>query len=154
LLSRPNKLAESIEGCHELIKQLIEVTEGLIVQVEQLRQENRALKERLDNNSSNSSLPPSQDYKKKNAKKPNTNPNKGGGRRGHKGHFRELLSIEQVDELVPCRLPKRCACGGRITVKEECVRHQVYELPKIQLQVTEYQLETGVWRCCRENKVA
>lgn len=149
-----SKLPETLEGCHELIKQLIEVTEGLIVQVEKLRQENRELKERLDNNSSNSSLPPSQDYKKKKAKKPNSNPNKGGGQRGHKGHFRELLSMEQVDTLVKCRLPKRCACGGRVTVKEEFVRHQVHELPKIKLQVTEYQLEKGICSCCGKNKVA
>ena len=104
-MNSKSKLPETIEGCHELIKQLIEVTEGLIVQVEKLRQENRELKERLNNNSSNSSIPPSQDYKKKN-QKPNSNPNKGGGQRGHKGHFRELLSIEQVDELSEMPLTK------------------------------------------------
>lgn len=149
-----SKLPETIEGCHELIKQLIEVTEGLIVQVEQLRQENRELKERLDNNSSNSSLPPSHDYKKKKAKKASSNPNKGGGQRGHKGHFRVLLNSEQVDELVTCRLPERCACGGQVAVKEACVRHQVHELPKIKLHVTEYQLEKGTCCGCGKKHVA
>jgi len=40
-MSSKSRLPETIEGCHELIKQLIEVTEGLVVQVEKLRQENR-----------------------------------------------------------------------------------------------------------------
>ena len=62
------QLPETIEGCHELIKRLVELTDSLVVRIEKLEQENRDLKERLNNNSSNSSKPPSQDFKKKKPK--------------------------------------------------------------------------------------
>ncbi|HAT9777370.1 TPA: IS66 family transposase [Legionella pneumophila subsp. pneumophila] len=146
------ELPETIEDCHELIKRLVEITDTLVVRIEKLEQENRALKERLNNNSSNSSKPPSQYFKKKKAKKPN--PNKGGGVKGHQGHFRKLLNPEEVDEVVSCNLPKTCFCGGQITVREEVLRHQVHELPRIKLHVTEYQLEKGACNCCGKKQIA
>ncbi|KTD19847.1 IS66 family transposase zinc-finger binding domain-containing protein [Legionella londiniensis] len=53
-----------------------------------------------------------------------------------------------------CRLPSRCECGGRIRLKEEHQRHQVYELPQPKLHVTEYHLEKGRCSCCNKNHVA
>ena len=47
------QLPETLEGCHELIKRLVEITDTLVVRIEKLEQENRELKERLNNNSSN-----------------------------------------------------------------------------------------------------
>lgn len=145
-------LPETIDGCHDLIKRLVELTDTLVVRIEQLEQENRALKERLDNNSSNSSKPPSQDFKKKKAKQ--ANPNKGGGVKGHQGHFRKLLSAEEVDAVVSCPLPQHCFCGGQITQQEEVLRHQVHELPQIKLHVTEYQLAKGLCDCCGKKQIA
>lgn len=150
---KTRKLPDSPEECHALIHQLIEITEGLILQVEKLRDENRALKERLDNNSSNSSLPPSQDYKKK-KKKPTANPNKGGAQAGHKGKNRQLLEMRAVDDIVVCALPVYCECGGKINLKQDVMRHQVYELPRIKLHVTEYRLEKGICECCCGNHIA
>lgn len=43
------ELPGTIEGCHDLINRLVELTDSLIVRVEQLEQENRELKERLNN---------------------------------------------------------------------------------------------------------
>ncbi|HAT7071297.1 TPA: hypothetical protein JAN90_00540 [Legionella pneumophila] len=110
------QLPETIDGCHELIKRLVEITDTLVVRIEKLEQENRELKERLNNNSSNSSKPPSQDFKKKKPKKPN--PNKGGGVKGHQGHFRKLLNIEEVNKIVSCKLPGSCFCGGKSQYKK------------------------------------
>ena len=62
------QLPDTIADCHELIKRLVEITDALVLRVEKLEQENKVLKERLDNNSSNSSTPPSQDFKKKKTK--------------------------------------------------------------------------------------
>jgi transposase len=143
---------QNLEDCHRLIKQLLEITQSLVVRVEKLEQENKTLKERLNNNSSNSSQPPSTDKKKK--KKGNGSKNKGGGQLGHKGHSRKLLDSNEVDDIVMCRLPSYCECGGRINLKEDHHRHQVYELPKISLQVTEYHLEKGRCSCCEVNHIA
>lgn len=145
-------LPEKAEDCHELIKRLVELTDTLVLRIEQLEQENRALKERLNNNSSNSSKPPSQDLKKKKPKV--ANPNKGGGTKGHQGHFRKLLSLNEVDELISCALPKTCLCRGQIDVQEDVLRHQVHELPIIKPHVMEYQLAKGVCSCCEKKQIA
>jgi transposase len=142
---------QTLEDCHKFIKQLLKITDTLVARVEKLEQENKVLKELLNNNSSNSSFPPSKDKKKKKKK---GNGNKGGGQPGHKGHSRKLLDSAEVDDIVICRLYSHCECGGRITIKEEHHRHQVYELPQIKLHVTEYHLEKGRCSCCDANHVA
>ena len=60
-----NTLPPTIEECHAVIRLLLNNLDKLSKRVEALEIENRQLKERLDNNSSNSSLPPSKSLKKK-----------------------------------------------------------------------------------------
>lgn len=147
------ELPTTIEGCHELIRHLLQTVSVLFKRVEKLEIENRELRERLNNNSSNSSLPPSKDFKKKKQKKP-ASKNKGGGQKGHPGHFRELLDSKEVDFIVESKLSKTCACGGAIRIKKDFQRHQVHELPEIKLSITEYRLEKGRCKCCGQNQVA
>lgn len=145
-------LPQNLEDCHKLIRQLFEITQTLVNRIEKLEQENRALKEQLNNNSSNSSKPPSTDKKKN---KSGMVLKKSGGKLGHKGHNRRLLERDKVDDIIICRLPLlHCDCGGRVQLKEGYQRHQVYELPKIKLRVTEYELEKGYCGCCKSDKVA
>lgn len=68
---------------------------------------------------------------------------KGIGVKGHQGHFRELLAVEEVDKVVSCKLPKRCVCGEQKITNQNVLRHHVYELPPIKLNITDYQLEKG-----------
>lgn len=147
------ELPNTVEGCHDLIRSLLGTISELFKRVERLEIENRELKERLNNNSSNSSLPPSRDYKKKKKQKP-ISKNPGGGQVGHKGHFRQLVEIDEVDAIVECGLPDYCSCGTKITLKGEYQRHQVYELPEIKLHITEYHLEKGCCLHCGRNQVA
>lgn len=146
-------LPDTIEGCHEVIRGLLETISELFKRVEKLEPENKSLKEQLGNNSSNSSLPPSQDRKKKKNKKP-ASKNKTGGQKGHAGHFRELLTTDQVDSFIDCALPSHCTCGGKIRSKKDYQRHQVHELPNIKLHVTEYRLEKGRCLQCYCHQVA
>src|SRR5687767_9081469 len=91
------ELPTTVEGYHDFIRGLLGTVSDLFMRVEQLEEsnrklahENKELKERLNNNSSNSSLPPSKDFKKKKIKnKRPASKNKNGGQKGHKGHFRE-----------------------------------------------------------------
>ena len=131
---------------YALIKRFVELTDTLVARVEKLEQENRELKERLNNK------PPSQDFKKK--KRKTANPSKGGGTKGHQGHFRKLLPLAEVGELISCPLPSTCLCGGQLDVRKEVLRHQVYELPVIKLQLTEYQLAKGTCSCCGKKQIA
>src|SRR5947207_755237 len=108
------------------------------------RERIRELAAQLGQNSSNSSRSPSSDPPQApvRAKAPLSG-RKRGGQPGHRGTFRGLLPIEQVDEIVAvvperCRhceqpLPETTARGrGRVW------RHQVVELLPLAVRVTDY----------------
>ncbi len=103
------------------------------------------LEQRLALTSQNSNKPPSSDPpdapnqrgrgRQKKKRKP-------GGQPGHKGHKRELLPVEAVDELIKI-IPQSCSgCGHSFEGIESLTpeRHQVTELPPVKPVVTEYQL--------------
>lgn len=107
------------------------------------------LEERLNKNSSNSGKPPSSDSpsdraarRRKYTKRRKRSGKRRGGQRGHKGHQRELVPLDQVDEVVQCR-PTNCrTCGDTLPPEQEPVgfrRDQVFELPPLKPEVTEYQ---------------
>src|SRR3954447_2306261 len=73
----------------------------------------RELEARLGQNSSNSSRPPSSDPTQVPAKRRAVpSGRKRGGQPGHRGAFRALLPVEQVDEIVAV-VPERCRHGGK-----------------------------------------
>lgn len=126
------------------LEEAIEVINQLAMIIVELREENKQLKERLNTNSSNSSLPPSKDLKKKKHEKPKSG-RKQGGQPGHKGSHRELVGLELVDKVVDCKPAAFCECGGEIQLSDKVQRHQVYEIPIPRYEVIEYQLYQG---CC------
>jgi transposase len=109
------------------------------------------LEARLGQTSANSSRPPSSDPPQTPAR-PKAPPSgrKRGGQPGHRGTYRAVLPVEQVDKVVAV-VPEVCRhCGqplpdltgrrhGRIW------RHQVVELLPLAVRVTEYQMAV---RCC------
>jgi transposase len=115
------------------------------------------LEDRLRANSSNSSTAPSSDPlwaprlspKKPTGKKP-------GGQKGHRGHHRTLLPVEDVDEVVR-HVPRACAhCRSALSpttgdALELRGRHQVAELPPRAVVVTEHQ--SYACRCGRCGRV-
>lgn len=113
----------------------------------------RDLEARLKMNSRNSSRPPSSDgfmktpqQRKKTGKPP-------GGQKGHKGH--NLKMVEDADWIVT-HSPEYCACCGRSLSRVKatgCERRQVFDIPRIRLEVTEHRSQ--IKRCpgCgQENK--
>lgn len=66
-----------------------------------------------------------------------------GAQPGHEGHGRSLLPIEQVQEVIPVK-PEACRQCGQPLCGDDAHprRHQVVEIPPVQVQVTEYQLHT------------
>jgi transposase len=106
----------------------------------------RELEAQLGQNSSNSSRPPSTDPPEA-SPRPKASPTgrQRGGQPGHRGTFRALLPVEEVDEVVVV-VPERCrhyqqpfpelAARRRTRVW----RHQVVELLPLTVRVTEYQM--------------
>jgi transposase len=112
-------------------------------EVQELREELAELRRQLNRNSGNSSTPPSANppWAPRPVKRKPTG-RKPGGQPGHEGHFRQLLPVEQVDEVVKHR-PGRCGhCGAKFAeagAGEVMERHQVTELPRRAVKVTEHQ---------------
>jgi transposase len=135
----------------EVLLALSAQNERLEAQVEQLtarvaRQDERIaqLERQVKRSSRNSSQPPSADP-------PGAPPRRGkdpsgraqGAQPGHEGKGRELLPTSAVDEVV-VHWPARCDCGHEFATDElvavgRPVRHQVEELPRLPVTVTEHQ---------------
>jgi transposase len=126
----------------ELEAQLAERDERiaqLMALVGALTQRVAELEQKLAQNSSNSSRPPSSDApgsarpgKKPTGRRP-------GGQPGHKKHERALVPPEAVQHFVEL-VPKQCkSCQRRLVGKDaEPHRHQVVEVPPLSAIITEY----------------
>lgn len=114
------------------------------------------LEARLSKTPRNSSLPPSTEHPhakpprdKKKSKK------KRGGQPGHPKHERPLIPTEECSKVVPL-YPDACRrCGAELDGDDpEPLRHQVWELPPIVPEVTEYQRHRRDCQCCGETTCA
>ena len=117
-------------------------------EIENLKTEVAALRERLGQNSTNSSLPPSSDaphHSRPSRREPSGK--KQGAQAGHQGSGRDLKSVEEVDRIVDFR-PTRCRqCGRRLKGDDpQPARRQVMEIPPARVEVSEYRRHT---LCCR-----
>ncbi len=114
------------------------------------------LEEKLRTGSNNSSKPPSQDSPAQRARRKKKSPtgrNKG-AQPGHKKHSRVCLPESDVDAVHRFYPTGQCACGGNVIAGETpSVRHQVFDLPEVRYQVTEYQRYDGKCsQCGRDHK--
>jgi transposase len=146
----PPKPPATLEDAYKIIV-------ALWNEVIRLREENAALQskvaeleEKLNTNSSNSSMPPSSDSpstEKKDKKKKGKR--KRGGQPGHEGKTQELVPKEDVDKFVDCTPDEHCECGGHVLLdKENPERHQKLELPEVAVLVWEYLIYSGVCLTC------
>jgi hypothetical protein len=124
--------------------------------------ENRELKRKiaqLQKNSTNSSRPPSSDTPQDRNQHPTTDNKKykekrrAGGQPGHKGSMRELVPVEEVND-VQHYYPEQCSnCGKALpqdgTANEvgEPFRWQVSEIEPIKPIITEHQAHTTLCEC-------
>jgi transposase len=110
------------------------------------------LEARLNQNSTNSSRPPSSDPPAVRVKRrPPTPPSgrKRGGQPGHKRHTRALVPPEQLRETFEVK-PSRCkGCGAALRGDDpDPLRHQVAEIPPVRPDVDEYRLHRLTCSCC------
>jgi transposase len=109
--------------------------------IAKLEAEVRELTARLNQNSQNSSKPPSSDgphVKRKPPKPPSGR--KPGGQPGHTPHQRALVPVDNVEQVITCK-PEQCRrCGRPLTGSDPAPwRQQVMELPPVRPHLTEYQ---------------
>jgi transposase len=142
-----------------LVEKQAAVIKQQTAQIKHLEKRVAELERQLGQNSSNSGKPPSSDspsqrQNRQNKSKPKRSRRKRGGQPGHKAKTRALVPPEQVDQFVDCR-PKECRrCGKELARIDDPspLQHQVFELPKLTPDVTEYRLhrvdcDCGITTC-------
>jgi transposase len=139
-----------VEALHALVAELRTRNAHLEARVQELEA-------RLQQNSTNSSRPPSTDPPAVKAQRPKPPPSgrKPGGQPGHAFAERPLLPVDQVTEIIPVR-PTVCRhCQAPLTGDDpDPLCHQVTELPRVQALLYEYQLHTLSCSRCRQTTTA
>lgn len=110
--------------------------------IEQLEKQLESLAEKVNTNSQNSGIPPSTEIVKPEKKKPKKKKKRNrGGQKGHLGYRRELYPEEDCNQIEN-HLPEICDCCGEKLSGEDAnpYRHQIVEIPPIELEITEHRL--------------
>jgi len=125
----------------------------LRVELEILQQQNSELLARTGQTSRNSSRPPSSDPPSA-ASRPRrpASPRKRGAQPGHKQHKRNMLPVDEVDEVIdhhPVECPQcHTALATDLPDVAEPERQQVWEVPEIKPQVAEHRYHRVDCPCC------
>jgi transposase len=124
---------------------VVEVLLRMDRRIQQLEARVEKLEHELRKSSRNSSRPPSSDLPGSPPRSKDSSGRKRGAQDGHEGHGRPLLPAWAVDEVIE-HWPARCRCGYAFSVRErravgEPARHQVEELPPINVRVIEHRCQ-------------
>jgi len=124
-----------------LAAQVEQLTAKVVSQDERIAQ----LERQLGRSSRNSSQPPSADPPSAPKRSKSPTGRKQGAQSGHEGKGRELLPTLAVDEVIE-HWPASCGCGhvfaaGELVAAGVPARHQVEELPRLAVTVTEHQCQ-------------
>jgi transposase len=130
------------EGVKEFVVQQKLRIEELEKEQEELKKILENLQEKVNCNSTNSSIPPSTEIVKPEKKKPSKRKTRSrGGQKGHLGNSRELYP-ESECRSIENHKPEQCkCCGEKLSgTDKNPYRHQVVEIPPIELEIREHRL--------------
>jgi transposase len=122
--------------------------EAVLKELAELRAEVKELRARLNQNSNNSSKPPSSDGFKRNRSLRTKSGKKSGGQPGHSGNRLEMVSTP--DKIIRLEAGFCPECGGALGRKvQKVISRQVFDIPEQKSEVTEFQSFVHRCACCR-----
>jgi transposase len=125
---------------------------ALLTRVQTLEAEVQSLREQVNRNSRNSSMPPSSDGPRVPPKK-NTRASgkrKRGGQSGHAGMQRQLVPPEELTASYDLTPPMCGQCGHPLAGHDPTpYQHQVIEIPRVVAEIIEYRLHTLTCPVCQ-----
>lgn len=136
------------EQLAELDKEtLIELVLLLQNQLDELSQRVQQLADQVAKQSRNSSKPPSRDglSKPKTRSLRQSSGRKVGGQAGHAGHTLEMKANPEHVEVHEISHCPHCACDLSAVGASDWMRRQVFDVPPVQIEVTEHQAAV---KCC------
>jgi hypothetical protein len=134
-----------------VVQQKLRIEEQSI-KIEEQEKELQQLREKVNCNSKNSSIPPSTELIKPEKKKPSKRKKrKRGGQLGHVGHSRPLYD-ESECRSVENHFPPTCKCCGEELsgIDENPYRHQRVDIPPVKLDIIEHRLHQLECNHCGE----
>jgi len=141
-------IAQRAETIAQQAETIAQQAKTIAQQAKAIQKQNRrgaVLEEKVRQNSSNSSKPPSSDAPGKKRTYPKKKPSgkKRGGQPGHKKHERVLLPVEKARSVTDC-IPTHCElCDEPLSGEDPCPkRHQIIDLPPIEPVVDEWRIYT------------
>ena len=150
---------ERIIALEKRVAELEDLLVSALATIEILREENTQLKAKIADlerqlgmDSNNSSKPPSSDGFKKKPKSLRQSGGKNGGQPGHPG--RTLKMSDEPDVVITHRVHTCGKCNRNLENEpaQSVVKRQVFDLPPIELEVTEHQAEIKRCSCGEINK--
>jgi len=143
----------NVEEIREIYRQ---GEDAVVALIQQLIAMNKALEDQLAKNSRNSGKPPSSDGYNKPATKSlrKRHGRKSGGQPGHPGNT--LKAVEhpdriEVHQILECQ---HCHSSLEDVKAEEYEKRQVFDIPRIKIEVTEHQCEVKLCPHCGEKNKA
>lgn len=123
----------------------------LLLEKEIIHLKNKLSKYENPKNSSNSSVPPSQDPNRETKSLRKQSGKKVGGQKGHKGF--KLLKVNNPDKTVLHNITQCECCNTKLPKGGEIKSRQLFDIPKIKMEVTEHQIITKICENCgKKNK--
>lgn len=139
----------------QLFEELGKMVEKQQAEIEELRYEVKRLRNQLQLDSHNSSKPPSTDLSRSTSRKKEVNlrsttKRKPGGQPGHPGTT--LQAVATPDHTILHRASICCHWGEDLSsiATEKIEKRQVFDLPPLQLEVTEHQAEVKTCPHCHQ----
>ena len=127
---------------------VIKLVESMSYQITELKKRIKVLEDRLSQNSTNSSKPPSTDWPTKKRSLREKTGRSPGGQKGHKGH-----NLKMVDNPDSIRVHRVSTCSKCSRSLEDVLptgyrKRQVFDLPPIKVEVTEHRAEEKICPHC------
>lgn len=151
----PSQLQQSLEKVSDESRLLVEaIVVFYETKVQQLESRIKELEDQISKNSRNSSKPPSTDGVEKPAPK---SLRKKSGRLvgGQKGHGGTNLKMVAEPDAKQCHEVKVCACCQKSLKRQQVIgieRRQVYDIPPLELIITEHQAQVKRCTCGHINR--
>jgi transposase len=130
---------------------VVKLVETLIATIQRLEARIETLEDQLAKDSHNSSKPPSSDGLKKKPKSlRHKSGKKSGGQEGHPGHRLESVTNPTYVKVHPVTQCSHCHASLEGVKVDRYEKRQVFDLPVVELEVTEHQTEIKTCPVCGE----